>query len=556
MADRPAQPARPSVPPQAGGAATAPEHRTLDALFAVQAAGTPHAPAVTDGRRTWTYRELAERADRLAHDLRRRGAAPERTVALVLPRSMELIAAELAVVRAGAAFLPVDPSYPAERRALMLADAAPAIVLDDPAAVREILEAAGPAAPVTAAPTSPDHPAYVIYTSGSTGTPKGVVVTHRGIAGFTEAAVENYAVRPGDRVLQFSSPSFDASVLELFVSVLTGATLVIPPDGPWLGEELAAVLDEHRITHTLIPPAALATVPAGAGRHLRTLIVGAEACPAELVDRWASGRRMVNSYGPTEATIVATWTGPLTAGTGSPTIGDALPHARVYVLDEAMRPQPPGTDGELYLGGEGVARGYLRRPGLTAARFVADPFGPPGARLYRTGDRARRNADGELEFLGRLDRQVKVRGFRIEPGEIEAALRAHPAVDQAVVVVREDEPGHARLVGYATPADPAAAPDPAELRTALAATLPAHLVPAVVVVLDALPLTPQLKVDQRALPAPARQSATGHLAPRTERERVLAGLWAEVLGLDAVGADDDFFELGGDSILAARTLAR
>ncbi|MFE4355605.1 non-ribosomal peptide synthase/polyketide synthase [Kitasatospora sp. NPDC056800] len=562
MADRPAQPVRPTAPPQApAGGTTAPSAapRTLDALFAAQAARTPHAPALTDGRRSWTYRDLAERVERLARDLGRRGAGPERTVALVLPRSMELVAAELAVVRAGAAFLPVDPGYPAERRALMLADAAPALVLDDPAAVRAALETDRPEdrdhTDLPAADGT-DHPAYVIYTSGSTGTPKGVVVTHRGIAGFTAAAVENYAVGPGDRVLQFSSPSFDASVLELFVSVLTGATLVIPPDGPWLGEELAAVLDGQRITHTLIPPAALATVPAGAGRHLRTLIVGAEACSAELVDRWAPGRRMVNSYGPTEATIVATWTGPLTAGTGAPTIGGALPHARVYVLDEAMRPQPAGTDGELYLGGEGVARGYLGRPGLTAARFVADPFGPPGARLYRTGDRARFTADGELEFLGRLDRQVKVRGFRIEPGEIEAALRAHPAVDQAVVVVREDEPGHTRLVGYATPADPELPPDPAALRTALAAALPAHVVPAAVVVLPAFPLTPQLKIDQRALPAPARQGAAGGLAPRTERERALAAVWAEVLGLDAVGAEDDFFDLGGDSVLAARTLAR
>ncbi|MFE7589819.1 amino acid adenylation domain-containing protein, partial [Kitasatospora sp. NPDC057512] len=562
MADRPAQPVRPSAPPQApAGGTTAPSAapRTLDALFAAQAARTPHAPALTDGRRGWSYRALAERVERLARDLRRRGAGPERTVALVLPRSMELVAAELAVARAGAAFLPVDPAYPAERRALMLADAAPALVLDDPDAVRDLLETDRPEdrdhtdLPAAA---GTDHPAYVIYTSGSTGTPKGVVVTHRGIAGFTAAAVENYAVGPGDRVLQFSSPSFDASVLELFVSVLTGATLVVPPDGPWLGEELAAVLDGQRITHTLIPPAALATVPAGAGRHLRTLIVGAEACSAELVDRWAPGRRMVNSYGPTEATIVATWTGPLTAGTGAPTIGGALPHARVHVLDEAMRPRPAGTDGELYLGGEGVARGYLGRPGLTAARFVPDPFGPPGARLYRTGDRARFTADGELEFLGRLDRQVKVRGFRIEPGEIEAALRAHPAVDQAVVVVREDEPGHTRLVGYATPADPELPPDPAALRTALAAALPAHLVPAAVVVLPAFPLTPQLKIDQRALPAPARQGAAGRLAPRTERERALAAVWAEVLGLDAVGAEDDFFDLGGDSILAARTLAR
>ncbi|MFI2608323.1 non-ribosomal peptide synthase/polyketide synthase [Kitasatospora sp. NPDC018619] len=558
MADRPAQPVSPSAPPPAAGG-TRGTPRSLDALFADQAARTPHAPALTDGRRSWSYRDLAQRVERLAPHLRRRGAGPERTVALVLPRSMELVAAELAVARAGAAFLPVDPAYPAERRALMLADAAPAVVLDDPAALAEALETDRPgAADDRDAPAAagPDHPAYVIYTSGSTGTPKGVVVTHRGIAGFTAAAADRYAVGPGDRVLQFSSPSFDASVLELFVSVLTGATLVVPPHGPWLGEELAAVLDEHRITHTLIPPAALATVPAGAGRHLRTLIVGAEACSAELVDRWAPGRRMVNSYGPTEATIVATWTGPLTAGTGAPGIGAALPHARAHVLDEHLRPQPPGTAGELYLGGEGVARGYLGRPGLTAARFVPDPFGPPGARLYRTGDRARVDAAGQLEYLGRLDRQVKVRGFRIEPGEIEAALRAHPAVDQAVVAVREDEPGHPRLVGYATPADPDRAPDPAVLRTALAAALPAHLVPAAVVVLPAFPLTPQLKIDQRALPAPARQAATGRPAPRTGAERTLAAVWAEVLGLDEVGPEDDFFDLGGDSVLAARTLTR
>ncbi|MFJ9841393.1 non-ribosomal peptide synthase/polyketide synthase [Kitasatospora sp. NPDC101155] len=567
MADRPAQPVRTSAPSRAGDATAAPRgdappspaHRTLDELFAARVTRTPHAPAVTDGRRTWTYRDLADRVDRLARDLGRRGTGTERTVALVLPRSMELVAAELAVVRTGAAFLPVDPGYPAERRALMLADAAPAVVLDDPARVRAVLEA-GTGAPdtpeVLGAATGLDHAAYVIYTSGSTGTPKGVVVTHRGIGGFTEAAVERYAVRPGDRVLQFSSPSFDASVLELFISVLAGATLVIPPDGPWLGDELAAVLDDHHITHALIPPAALATVPAGAGRHLRTLIVGAEACPADLVDRWAPGRRMVNSYGPTEATIVATWTGPLTAGSGTPTIGDALPYARAYLLDDAMRPQPPGVDGELYIGGEGVARGYLGRPGLTAARFVADPFGPPGARLYRTGDRARRRVDGELEFLGRLDRQVKIRGFRIEPGEVEAALRAHPDVDQAVVVVREDELGRERLVGYVTPADPERTPDPAALRAALAAALPAHLVPSAVLVLAALPLTPQHKIDQRALPAPARPTTAAPAEPRTERERTLAAVWAQVLGVDAVGVTDDFFDLGGDSILAARTLTR
>ncbi|WP_329571195.1 non-ribosomal peptide synthetase [Kitasatospora sp. NBC_01266] len=572
MADLSDKPVAASTPPQAGGIAGPPQagtalspdpwsaHPTLGELFAAVVARTPDAPAVTDGRRTWTFRELAARADLLAGHLVRRGAGPDRTVALVLPRSMELIAAELAVARAGAAFLPVDPAYPAERRALMLADAAPAVTLDDPAFVRAVLDAAdGSQADRPGPAVGADHTAYVIYTSGSTGTPKGVAVTHRGIGGFTAAAIERYEVRPGDRVLQFSSPSFDASVLELFISVLSGATLVVPPDGPWLGDELAAVLDEHRITHALIPPAALATLPApatGAARHLRTLIVGAEACPAVLVDRWAPGRRMINSYGPTEATIVASWTGPLSAGAGTPTIGGALPHTRLYLLDAAMRPQPDGTDGELYIGGDAVARGYLNRAGLTAARFVADPFGPPGARLYRTGDRARRTAGGELEFLGRLDRQVKLRGFRIEPGEIEAALRQHAEVGEAVVVVREDEPGRERLVGYVTPTDPQRTPDPAALRAAVAAALPAHLVPSAIVVLAALPLTPQHKIDRRALPAPARPAPVGRSAPLTAQERTLAAIWAEVLGVDAVRASDDFFELGGDSILAARTLAR
>ncbi|MFE9173487.1 non-ribosomal peptide synthase/polyketide synthase [Streptomyces kebangsaanensis] len=560
-AQRPAAPAPAPAgttpPPRADHA---PRHVPLGELFAERVRRDPHAPAVTDGRRTWSYGELARRAGRLAAHLVAGGAGPERTVALVLPRSMELIAAELAVVLAGAAFLPVDPGYPAERRALMLADAAPAVVLDDPDRVRALTDAEDQEANPPERRVLPDHAAYVIFTSGSTGTPKGVTVTHRGIGAFAAAAAERYAVGPGDRVLQFSSPSFDASVLELCISVLSGALLVVPPDGPWLGDELAAVLDEHRITHALIPPAALATLPdpadTGGAPHLRTLIVGAEACPAHLVDRWAPGRRMINSYGPTEATVVATWTGPLTAGTGTPAIGSPLPGTGAHVLDAALRPVPPGTEGELYVGGDGLARGYLGRPGLTATRFVAHPFGPPGARLYRTGDRVRRRTDGELEFLGRADRQVKVRGFRIEPGEIEAALTRDPGVREAVVVVRDEEPARGRLVGYVTPADPARRPEPARLRAALAASLPDHMVPSAVVVLDALPLTPQHKTDLRALPAPGGARTEEHVEPRTGDERALAAIWADVLGVDVVGVTDDFFDLGGDSILAARTLTR
>ncbi|MFE7813011.1 non-ribosomal peptide synthase/polyketide synthase [Streptomyces sp. NPDC057433] len=564
----PASAAPASAPPASAPAGTTPPARTdhatrhvpLGELFAGQVRRDPHAPAVTDGRRTWSYGELARHTGRLAAHLVGSGAGPERTVALVLPRSMELIAAELAVALSGAAFLPVDPAYPAERRALMLADAAPAVVLDDPERVRALMDAGDREADPPGSRVLPDHAAYVIFTSGSTGTPKGVTVTHRGIGAFAAAAAERYAVGPGDRVLQFSSSSFDASVLELCISVLSGALLVVPPDGPWLGDELAAVLDEHRITHALIPPAALATLPdpadTGGAPHPRTLIVGAEACPAALVDRWAPGRRMINSYGPTEATVVATWTGPLTAGTGTPAIGSPLPGTEAHLLDTAMRPVPPGTEGELYVGGDGLARGYLGRPGLTSTRFVAHPFGPPGARLYRTGDRARRRADGELEYLGRADRQVKVRGFRIEPGEIEAALTREPGVREAVVVVRDEEPARGRLVGYVTPADPARTPEPARLRAALAAALPAHMVPSAVVVLDALPLTPQHKTDLRALPAPGGARTEEHVEPRTDDERALAAIWADVLGVDAVGVTDDFFDLGGDSILAARILTR
>ncbi|WP_309060601.1 non-ribosomal peptide synthase/polyketide synthase [Streptomyces sp.] len=560
-APRPATPASPAagpVPPARADHAT--RHVPLGEVFTGWVTRDPHAPAVTDGRRTWSYGELARRAGRLAAHLAANGAGPERTVALVLPRSMELIAAELAVALTGAAFLPVDPDYPAERRELMLADAAPAVVLDDLDRVRALLDDEGREVTAPAHRVLPDHAAYVIFTSGSTGTPKGVTVTHRGIAGFAAAAAERYAVGPGDRVLQFSSPSFDASVLELCVSVLSGATLVVPPHGPWLGDELATVLDEHRISHALIPPAALATLPdpadIGGLPSLRTLIVGAEACPAALIDRWAPGRRMINSYGPTEATIVATWTGPLTAGTGTPAIGGPLPGTEAHVLDATLRPVPPGTEGELYVGGDGLARGYLGRPGLTATRFVAHPSGPPGARLYRTGDRVRQRADGELEFLGRVDRQVKVRGFRIEPGEIEAALIQDPDVREAVVVVRDEEPARGRLVGYVTPADPARRPDPARLRAALAAALPAHMVPSAVVVLDALPLTPQHKIDLRALPAPGGTPTEEQVEPRTDGERTLAAIWADVLGVDTVGVTDDFFDLGGDSILAARTLTR
>ncbi|CUW25653.1 non-ribosomal peptide synthetase [Streptomyces reticuli] len=538
---------------------------TLPALFERQAARTPDAVALVDGDRERTYADVDRAANRLAHRLLRDGVGPERVVALALPRSAAAVVAQLAVAKAGGAFLPVDPDYPPQRREFMIRDAGAHLVLADPA---EVWAADGSDTAPTDAdrPTAltPAHPAYVIYTSGSTGTPKGVVVTHRGLASFAAAAAEQYAAGPGDRVLQFASPSFDASVLELCVSLLGGAALVTGEEGPLVGERLAEVLAERRISHTLIPPAALATVPPGTAAalpHLRTLVVGAEACPADLVDTWAPGRRMINSYGPTEATVVATWTGPLTPGTGTPPIGRPAAGTRVRVLDAALRPVPPGVTGELYLAGPGLARGYLGRPGLTAQRFVADPFGAPGERMYRTGDLVRWTADGRLVFAGRADDQVKLRGFRIEPGEIESALRRSPLVRDAVVAVRaEDTPGApARLVAYVVPAQASGTALPvAELRLHLAGLLPPHMVPAVFVPLDRLPLTPNGKTDRRALPAPGPVPAGDgpRTAPRTDTERRIARIWADVLGIEEVGADDNFFALGGDSVLSMQVVSR
>ncbi|WP_218053903.1 non-ribosomal peptide synthetase [Streptomyces rhizosphaericus] len=557
----------PTLPPEAWNATDRAVSRApLGELFAVWAERTPTAPALVADGREWSFGEVERWANRLAHHLIGQGVGPERVVALVLPRSAELVVAELAVAKAGGAYLPIDPAHPEERRAMMLADARPVTVLDDPARIRELGAGAGPDhAPGRGellGPLCPEHPAYVIYTSGSTGVPKGVLVPHAGLGNFSAATAAHYRVRPGDRVLQFSSPSFDASVLELCSSLLAGAALVVPPEGPLLGAELAAVLRERRVTHALIPPAALATVPPEELHDglpdFRTLIVGAEACPADLVDLWAPGRRMVNSYGPTEATVVASWTDALTAGTGAPPIGRPLPNTRTFVLDEAARQVPVGVTGELCISGAGLARGYLDRPGLTAERFTACPFGPPGSRMYRTGDLVRWNTDGELEFLGRADHQVKIRGFRIELGEVEAALARHPQVGSAVVTVREDEPGQKRLVAYVVPPSGGTPPKAAEVRAAVARVLPAHMVPSAYVVLDAFPLTQHRKIDRQALPAPrsAPDGDSRHIAPRTPAEEALARIWSEVLPVDTVGVEDDFLGLGGDSILGVRLLTR
>ncbi|MFB7509660.1 non-ribosomal peptide synthetase, partial [Streptomyces broussonetiae] len=406
--------------------------------FEAQVAATPDAVALVCGDAELTYRQLNARANRFAHALIARGVGPEQTVAVALPRSVESVVAVLGVLKAGAAYLPVDPAYPQARIAYMLEDARPALMVDDPALVTE-MSAWPDTDPVVALDVR--HPAYVIYTSGSTGRPKGVVVGHGGVASLVAGQIERFAIEPDSRVLQFASPSFDASVSEIYTALLRGAALVLPPTA----DPVAALTDpDLAVTHVTVPPSVLAAVPEGSV-HVPTLVVAGEACPPELVDRWASGRRMINAYGPTETTVCATMSDPLSPGAGVPPIGRPIANARAYVLDERLRPVPTGVAGELYVAGAGLARGYLNRPGLTAGRFVACPFGA-GERMYRTGDLVRWLGDGELEYVGRADDQVKVRGFRVEPGEVEAALAEHPAVARAAVLAQDD-----RLVGYVVP---------------------------------------------------------------------------------------------------------
>ncbi|WP_326682200.1 non-ribosomal peptide synthetase [Streptomyces sp. NBC_01237] len=436
---------------------------SLHGLVARHAADHGDAPALRCGRAELRYAELDARANQLAHVLRGRGVGAEDVVALALPRSADLIVAMLAVGKAGGAFLPVDIHHPAERIAFMCADSAPRALLATEAVLPGLPDTPGTAqlslpellaeaatAPVTA-PDPVDHPlslAYVIYTSGSTGRPKGVAVPHRGVVPFATGLVDRMAAGPRCVVSQLASPSFDAMIIEVLLAFAPGGTLVVSPPDALVGEDLAAFLADNRITHAFVPPSVLATVPRTELPELRALMVGGEACGARLVDTWSRGRRMVNGYGPTETTMAITLSAPLVPGPDAPPIGSAAGDSHLYVLDDGLRPTPPGEIGELYSGGGGVSRGYVDRAGLTAQRYVADPFGAPGTRMYRTGDLVRQLPDGQLAYCGRVDDQIKIRGLRIEPGEIETVLTGHPAVEQARVLVHEDQLGEKRLAAY------------------------------------------------------------------------------------------------------------
>ncbi|WP_053760602.1 non-ribosomal peptide synthetase [Streptomyces sp. AS58] len=551
---------------------------TLAQAFAAQVGRTPGATAVVFEGERLTYAELDARAEALAGRLRARGAGPGAFVAVAVPRSAELMVALLGVLKSGAAYLPVDLDYPADRIAHMLADSGADTVITLSAAADRLpepsrgaallLDAGAPAAeqvtgePVTGGPAArPDDPAYLIYTSGSTGLPKGVVVTHRAIVNRLAWMQGAYGLRGDDRVLQKTPSSFDVSVWEFFWPLLEGAGVVLArPDGHRDPAHLAALVREQAVTTMHFVPSVLEAFlasdevtgdPSWAG-SVRRVFSSGEALPAAAASRWRAltGVPLHNLYGPTEAAVDVTHH-PYDAGEPAVTvpIGRPVWNTGLRVLDTCLRPVPDGVPGELYLTGVQLARGYHARPALTAERFPADPYGPPGSRMYRTGDLVRRRADGVVEYLGRTDRQVKVRGNRIEPGEIEAALVALPEVAQAAVTVRDDT-----LVAHVVPSA-GAAPQAGDLHAALADRLPAAVVPGAWVVLDALPLTPSGKLDRAALPAPSAVRATAR-APRSAGERLLTEIFADVLKLDGVGIDDDFFLLGGDSISSIAVSSR
>ncbi|NEW68833.1 non-ribosomal peptide synthase/polyketide synthase [Streptomyces rhizosphaericus] len=524
---------------------------SLPVLFAEQVARTPDAVAVVCDGREVSYGELDAWSNRVARWLVGQGVGPERFVGVVLPRSVELVVALLGVVKAGGAYVPVDPEYPAERIAHILSDAQPVLVIDE---VADLAAADAYSDEPVEAVRELSLPAYVIYTSGSTGRPKGVVVEHRSVGAYLERAREVYPDASGAALLH-SSVAFDLTVTALYTPLVSGGRVV-------LGELDERAGDAGRPSFMKVTPSHLGlleALPEGVSPS-GMLITGGEALVGEALASWRAvhpGVTVVNAYGPTEATVNCTdfriEPGQVVAG-GAVPIGRPFWNTRAYVLDEGLRPVPPGVAGELYVGGVVLARGYLGRADLTAERFTADPYGPVGARMYRTGDLARWNADGQLVYVGRVDDQVKVRGFRIELGEIQAVLRGHPEVAQAAVVVREDRAGDQRLVAYVM-ADSDVSD--AALREYAAGLLPDYMVPSAFVTLDALPLTPNGKLDRRALPAPeyGPERAEGR-APRSPREEILCGLFAEVLGVESVTIDDDFFRLGGHSLLATKLVSR
>ena len=554
-----------------------PRHLCAHQLFEEQVRRAPDSVAVAGDGERLTYAELNARANRLARRLRRLGVGPESRVAILLERSPELVVSLLAVLKAGGCYVPLDPAYPEGRLRFMLEDSGAEVLLTDSAlsgrlpgpartlcldAARERTEDESDADPRF--PVDPSNLAYVIYTSGSTGVPKGISIPHYAINRLVFNT--NYVSLGADeRIAQASNSSFDAATFEIWGALLHGARLVIVSRDVTLSPRLfAGQIREQKITTLFLTTALfnqMAREAPSAFEGIRNLLFGGEAVEPrwvkEVLSRGAPVR-LLHVYGPTESTTYASWhlVEGVPEGGATVPIGGPLSNTRIYLLDRGLRTVPFGVAGELYIGGDGLARGYLGRPGLTAERFVPDPFsGGGGERLYRTGDVCRYRPDGQIEFLGRLDQQVKLRGHRVEPGEVEAALGEHPAVRECAVVVREDVAGDKRLVAYVAAAGAAEA---GGLREYLRGRLPEYMVPSAYVFLDALPLTPNGKVDRKALPAPDAGGSRGgaeYVAPRTAVEKVVAGIWSELLGVERVGVHDNFFDLGGHSLLATRILS-
>jgi amino acid adenylation domain-containing protein len=559
-----------------------PKHRCLPQLFEAQVAHTPDATAVVFGDQQLTYRELNARANQLAHHLQKLRIGPEALVAICLERSLAMVVGLLGTLKAGAAYVPLDPTYPRERLAFMMADAQASVLLTQqrllarlPNHTAQVIclgtdweviarEPTGnPASRVT-----PENPAYVIYTSGSTGQPKGVMIPHRALGNHMGWMQQDFSLSEADRVLQRTPFSFDASVWEFYAPLLAGAQLILAQPGSHLdGGDLVRLIAEQQITTLQLVPLLLQMLLRGNGlktcTSLRHVFCGGEALDVDLTERFfpcLPAASLHNLYGPTEATIdVTSWTCQRESHRRTVPIGRPIANTQVYVLDRHLQPVPIGIPGELHVGGADLARGYLNRPDLTAERFIPNPFSDElGSILYKTGDLARYAPDGSIEFLRRLDHQVKLRGFRIELGEIEAVLAQHPAVQQAVLIARDDVPGDTRLVAYIVPRREQA-PTVHELHRFLKQKLPESMVPSAFVLLEALPLTPNGKVDRQALPAPGTERPTleeAFVAPRTPTEERLAGIWTEVLGIVQVGVHDDFFAVGGHSLLATQVLSR
>jgi amino acid adenylation domain-containing protein len=558
--------------------------RCIHHLFEAQAARTPDAVAVVHGERTVTYRELDARANRLAHHLRSLGVGPEVLVGFCVERSPEQLAGLLAILKAGGAYLALDPASPRERNAFMLEDAQARVLLTQRhllerlpsgqargVCLDELPEAALASHPDTApgVPLGPESLAYVLYTSGSTGRPKGIAMRHRPLANLIAWQVRYGTVPPVHRTLQFAPWNFDICVQETFSTWHTGGAVVVVPDA--VRKDPVAMLDflEAHGVHRLHVPFvvfqglaeaahALERVPS-ALREVYTAGEALQVTPAvEHFFERLPGAVLHNNYGPSEAHVITTHA--LSSSPAGwprlPPVGRALPNTRIYLLDRHGQPVPVGVAGELYVGGDCLARGYFHRPDITAERFVPDPFGAePGARLYRTGDLARYLHDGAIEFLGRVDFQVKIRGFRVELGEVEAMLCQHPQVREALAMVREDRPGDKRLVAYVVPR-PGHAPQVPELRAFLKERLPDYMVPSALVLMEALPQTNAGKVERSRLPVPSGAAEAGYVAPRTPEEQAVAEVWAEVLGVEKVGVHDNFFERGGHSLLATRATFR